>query len=327
MGKVYKVGIVGYGNLGKGAQKAINAASDMSLECIFTRRPNDVKLNANNVQVLPVSAAADMKEKLDAVLLCGGSATDLCEQGPYFAQYFNTVDTFDTHAKIPEYFASMQAAAKAAGHMSLISIGWDPGLFSLQRLMGEAILPSGDSYTFWGPGVSQGHSDAVRRIDGVANAKQYTMPIEKAIASVKNGENPVLSQRQRHTRVCYVVAKEGADKDKIEAEIKTMPNYFADYDTTVHFISKEEFAEKHSGMAHGGFALRSGTTSDGAKHIISYEVNLGSNPSFTSSVLTAYARACIRMAESGATGAGSILDVPPCLISEMSAEEQRQKLL
>ncbi|MEF9975183.1 MAG: diaminopimelate dehydrogenase [Oscillospiraceae bacterium] len=326
MNKIYKVGIVGYGNLGKGAIAAIAQSPDMELCAVFSRRAN-ISIDAKDVPVVSIDDAAQWIGKLDAVLLCVGSATDLPVQGPYFAQYFNTVDTFDNHAHIPEYFAKMDAAAKQSGHASLISIGWDPGLFSLQRIYGEAVLPKGESYTFWGKGVSQGHSDAVRRIEGVQDAKQYTIPCQEALDAVRKGENPVLTTRQKHTRLCYVVAKDGADKAAIEKQIKEMPNYFADYDTTVNFISEETMAKEHSGMPHGGFVLRSGNTAEGDAHVLEYSLKLESNPGFTSSVATAFTRACIRMASKGMCGAFTAFDVPPAMLSPKSGEELRRTLL
>lgn len=324
MGK-YKIGIVGYGNLGKGAETAVTASEDMELCAIFSRRDNIKPVSG--VPVVGFGELASWKGKLDAVILCSGSATDLPQQGPMFAKYFTTVDSFDTHAKIPEYFKAIDEVAKENGNLSLISVGWDPGMFSIMRLYNEAVLPEGNHYTFWGEGVSQGHSDALRRIDGVLNAKQYTVPVQEALDAVRNGANPQLSTRQKHKRVCYIVAKDSADKALIEKTVVEMPNYFADYDTTVNFITADVFEKEHSGMAHGGFVLRSGQTADGEKHVIEYSLKLGSNPSFTSSVLTAYARAAIRMAQNGQTGAATVFDVAPAMLSVKSGEALRKELL
>ena len=324
-----KVAIAGYGNLGKGVEMAISQNKDMELVALFTRRnPESVK-TATGIPVYHTDDAAAHKDEIDVLILCGGSATDLPKQGPEFAALFNTIDSFDTHAKIPEYYAAVDAAAKAAGHTSIISVGWDPGLFSLSRAYAEAVLPDGETYTFWGKGVSQGHSDAIRRIKGVKNAIQYTVPVESAINEVRSGSNPELSTRDKHIRECYVVAEEGADKAQIENEIKTMPNYFADYDTTVHFITEEEMARDHGAMPHGGFVIRSGKTGFDAQtpQIIEYALKLGSNPQFTSSVLVAYARAAYRLNKSGSIGAKSVLDVAPAMLSPKSGEELRKELL
>lgn len=322
-----KIGIIGYGNLGRGVEKAVNAAPDMELVAIFTRRdPSSLKIKSENVPVLHIDDAPSMKEKIDVMILCGGSATDLPVQGPKFAEMFNTIDSFDTHAKIPEYFAAVDKSAKAGNNVSVISVGWDPGMFSLQRILAGCILPNGKDYTFWGRGVSQGHSDAIRRIEGVQDARQYTVPVPEAIESVRNGENPELTTRQKHTRECYVVAKPGADLKKIEEEIKTMPNYFSDYDTTVNFISQEELNEKHAGIPHGGFVIRSGNTGEN-KHIIEYSLKLDSNPEFTSSVLTAYARAAYKLSNEGKSGAMSVFDIAPAYLSPLSGEELRRTLL
>ncbi|AOZ91831.1 diaminopimelate dehydrogenase [Paenibacillus crassostreae] len=319
------VGIVGYGNLGKGVEKAIRQNSDFKLAAIFTRRePQGVSAS---VPVLHISEAEKYKEIIDVMILCGGSATDLPEQGPSFAKMFNTVDSFDTHAKIPEYFAIVDAAARENGHVSVISTGWDPGLFSLNRMMAEAILPEGKEYTFWGRGVSQGHSDAIRRVDGVKNGIQYTIPVDEAVAKVRAGENPELSTRDKHLRDCYIVAEEGADKLRIEKEIVEMPNYFADYDTTVTFISEKELKDKHSAMPHGGHVLRSGTTGDNNTQIIEFGLKLESNPEFTASVLVAYTRAAYKLAKQDQTGAKTVFDIPLGLLSPKSAEQLRKELL
>ncbi|MBQ7961699.1 MAG: diaminopimelate dehydrogenase [Clostridia bacterium] len=324
-----KVAIAGYGNLGKGVECAVSKCSDMELVALFTRRnPDDVK-PVSGVPVYSMEKAAEMKNDIDVMILCGGSAKDLPEQTPAMAKYFNVVDSFDTHAKIPEHFANVDAVCKENGTVGIISIGWDPGLFSLNRMLGQAILPDGNDYTFWGKGVSQGHSDAIRRIAGVKDARQYTIPVEEALASVRNGENPELTTRQKHTRECFVVAEEGADLKAIEEQIVTMPNYFADYDTTVHFISEEELSRDHKGIPHGGMVFRTGSTGfDNAnKHVIEYKLTLDSNPEFTSSVLVAYARAAYRLAKEGASGCKSILDVAPAYIHPASADELRKSLL
>ncbi|QED46939.1 diaminopimelate dehydrogenase [Cytobacillus dafuensis] len=328
MNSQIKVGIVGYGNLGRGVVSAINQSSDMELVSIFTRRsPESVSVEGTNAKVLHISEAEDYKNKIDVMILCGGSATDLPEQGPQFAQLFNTVDSFDTHAKIPEYFDSVDKAAKESGKTSIISVGWDPGLFSINRLMAEAILPVGETYTFWGKGVSQGHSDAIRRIEGVKGAVQYTVPIEEAVNKVRSGDNPELSTAEKHLRVCYVVAEEGYDQAKIEETIKTMPNYFADYITEVHFISEEELKANHSKLPHGGFVIRGGKSGAENKQIIEFSLNLDSNPEFTSSVLVAYARAAYRLNKEGQAGAKSVFEVPPVYLSHKTAEELRRDLL
>ena len=319
------VGIVGYGNLGRGVEMAVRQNPDFELVAIFTRRPPEqVKADA---QVVHISQLEDYREKIDDMILCGGSATDLPEQGPAIARIFNTVDSFDNHERIPEYFASIDEAARKGSKVSLISVGWDPGLFSLMRLLGQAVLPKGYSYTFWGRGVSQGHSDAVRRVPGVKNAIQYTIPIEDAVNKVRSGENPSLATREKHIRVCYVVAEESADLQRIEREIKEMPNYFADYDTTVHFISQEEFEANHTGMPHGGMVIRSGETGISNKHVMEFSLTLESNPEFTSSVLLAYARAVYRMAAEGQTGARTVLDVPFAYLSPKPGSEIIKELL
>ena len=284
-----RIGIYGYGNLGRGVEAAIKQNSDMELVAVFSRRnPQSVKINTEGVKVCHADEAASYKDKIDVMILCGGSATDLPVQTPAMAKLFNVIDSFDTHAKIPEHFGEVDKAAKESGKVAIISVGWDPGMFSLNRLYGEAILPEGSTYTFWGKGVSQGHSDAIRRIEGVLDARQYTIPVPESLNAVRSGVNPELTTRQKHTRECFVVAEEGADLNRIENEIKTMPNYFADYDTTVHFISKDELMRDHSGIPHGGFVIRSGRTGDGNNHIIEYSLKLDSNPEFTSSVLVAH---------------------------------------
>lgn len=323
--KQIRVGIVGYGNLGKGVEKSIRQNPDIRLEAIFTRRePNGVEAS---VPVVHISEAEKYIGKIDVMILCGGSATDLPEQGPQFAKWFNTVDSFDTHARIPEYFAAVDAEAAASGHVSVISTGWDPGLFSLNRMLAEAILPEGKEYTFWGRGVSQGHSDAIRRVEGVKNGVQYTIPVEEAVAKVRAGENPELSTRQKHLRECFVVAEEGADLARIEKEIKEMPNYFADYDTTVNFISEEELKANHSAMPHGGTVLRSGRTGENSTQIIEFGLKLDSNPEFTASVLVAYARAAAKLSAQGDKGAKTVFDIPFGLLSPKSAEQLRKELL
>ena len=321
-----RVGIVGYGNLGKGVRKAINQNPDMELEAIFTRREVS-KVSENDNLMVHISKIGDFKDEIDVMILCGGSATDLVEQGPMGAEMFNTVDSFDTHAKIPAYFEKMNEVSSASGNLSIISVGWDPGLFSLNRLLGNAVLPNGKDYTFWGKGVSQGHSDAIRRIQGVKNGIQYTIPIEAALERVRSGENPDLTTREKHLRECFVVAEEGADKTKIEEEIKNMPNYFSDYDTTVHFITEEELKRDHSGMPHGGFVIRTGETGEGTKQRIEFSLELGSNPEFTSSVLVAYARAISKMAKEGKKGALTVFDVPFGYLSSKTPAELRKELL
>ncbi len=325
--KPIRVAILGYGNLGKGAAQAITQSPDMKLVCLFSRRDPSTLTPPAGIPVLSVNDAPSMTKDIDVLLLCGGSATDLPEQTPAFAKLFNTVDSFDTHAKIPAYFEAVNQAAKESGHLSAISIGWDPGLFSLNRLYGESILPLGNTYTFWGRGVSQGHSDAIRRVKGVKKAVQYTVPVENAVNRVRNGEDPILSTREKHLRICYVVPASGANLDEITREIVTMPNYFADYDTEVHFIDEDTFNKEHTTMPHGGFVIRSGTTAMGEKHIIEYRLQLESNPAFTSSVLVATARAVYRMHNEGRTGAISIFDIPPALLSPLSGEELRAHLL
>ena len=325
-----RIGIYGYGNLGRGVELAISQNSDMELVAVFTRRdPSTLKIYSENVPVLHTSEAEKMTDLIDVMILCGGSATDLPTQTPALARLFNVVDSFDTHAKIPDHFAAVDACAKEAGRTAMISVGWDPGMFSLNRLYASAILPEGEDFTFWGKGVSQGHSDAIRRIEGVADAKQYTIPVESALEAVRSGKAPKLSVRDKHIRECFVVAKEGADRERIEREIKTMPNYFADYDTTVHFISAEEFAKDHSGIPHGGFVIRSGKTGRNGEntHIIEYSLKLDSNPEFTASVIVAYARAVYRMAKEGNVGCKTVFDVPPAYLSAKSPQELRASML
>ena len=325
-----KIGILGYGNLGRGVECAVKQNDDMELVAVFTRRnPEDVKILTETATVCNVADVEDWKDKIDVMIICGGSATDLPKQTPVYAKMFNVIDSFDTHAKIPEHFANVDAAAKEGGHVGIISVGWDPGMFSLNRLYANAILPDGNDYTFWGKGVSQGHSDAIRRVEGVKDGKQYTIPVEAALKAVRNGENPELTTRQKHTRECFVVLEEGADAAKVEEEIKTMPNYFSDYDTTVHFISEEELKANHSGIPHGGFVLRSGKTGwDGEnKHLIEYSLKLDSNPEFTSSVLIAYARAAYRLASEGQIGCKTVFEIAPAYLSAKSGEELRKHML
>ena len=324
-----KLGILGYGNLGKGVELAVKQNDDVELVAVFTRRnPETLKINSN-AKVVHISELENYKSEIDVLILCGGSATDLPIQTPECAKMFNVVDSFDTHAKIPEHFANVDKSAKEGGKIGIISVGWDPGMFSLNRLYANSILPVGSDYTFWGKGVSQGHSDAIRRIEGVKDAKQYTVPVKKALDSVKNCENPVLSTSDKHTRECFVVLEEGADADRIEKEIKTMPNYFADYETTVHFISEEELKKNHSKINHGGFVFRTGKTGINGEHnhIIEYNLTLDSNPEFTSSVLVAYARAAFKMNNEGLSGCKTVFDVPPAYLSPKSAEELRKTML
>lgn len=324
-----RIGIMGYGNLGRGIECAVRQNDDMELVGVFTRRaPEDVE-TLTDVPVYHVDKLTEMKDTIDVLMMCGGSATDLPKQTVEYAKYFNVVDSFDTHAKIPEHFANVDASAMESGKIAMISVGWDPGMFSLNRLYGNVILRDGNDYTFWGKGVSQGHSDAIRRIDGVQDAKQYTIPVDAALDAVRSCENPTLTTRQKHTRECFVVAKEGADKARIEEEIKTMPNYFADYDTTVHFISQEELDRDHAGMHHGGFVLRTGKTGLNGEHnhVIEYSLKLDSNPEFTACVLTAYARAAYRMNKEGMKGCKTVFDVAPAYLSPLSGEELRSHLL
>ncbi|MGL5414720.1 MAG: diaminopimelate dehydrogenase [Clostridium sp.] len=320
----FKVGVVGYGNLGRGVLNAIKQNEDVELKAVFTRREG---VMIDGVETAHISKIKDYKGIIDVMILCGGSATDLPEQGPMILENFNTVDSFDTHAKIPEYFNQMDRVGKESDTLSIISVGWDPGLFSINRLMGRAILPEGNDYTFWGSGVSQGHSDAIRRINGVKNGIQYTVPKEEALMKVRNLENPKLETREKHNRVCYVVLEEGANKELIEKEIKEMPNYFSDYDTKVNFISEEELKENHSGMPHGGFVIRTGLTGNGNREKIEYSLVLDSNPEFTSSVLVSYARAINKMVKEGRRGAVTVFDVPLGYLSNKTPEELRKELL
>ena len=325
-----RIGIMGYGNLGRGIECAIKQNSDMELVAVFTRRsPETVRILTEGVNVYHVDDAIKMKDKIDVLILCGGSATDLPKQTVEYAKYFNVVDSFDTHAKIPEHFENVNKMAVENNNVALISAGWDPGMFSLNRLYASAVLPQGKDYTFWGKGISQGHSDAVRRIEGVKNAKQYTIPIDSALEAVRNGSEPELSTREKHLRECFVVAEEGADLAKIEAEIKNMPNYFADYDTTVTFITEEELQRDHAGIPHGGFVIRSGKTGWNGEntHVIEYSLKLDSNPEFTSSVIVAYARAVYRMKSEGMCGCKTVFDIAPAYLSQMTAEEMRKNLL
>ncbi|MBQ9801936.1 MAG: diaminopimelate dehydrogenase [Clostridia bacterium] len=325
-----RIGIFGYGNLGRGVEAAIRQNNDMELVAVFTRRdPATLKLRTAGVPVYHADKAVELKQEIDVMILCGGSATDLPVQTPALAAHFNVVDSFDTHAKIPEHYANVDRAARAAGKVGIISVGWDPGMFSLNRLMASAILPEGEDYTFWGKGVSQGHSDAIRRIEGVADARQYTVPVEAALEAVRSGAAPKLTTREKHTRECFVVAREGADLARIEKEIKEMPNYFADYDTTVTFITAEELAEKHSGIPHGGRVIRSGKTGFEKEHshIIEYSLKLDSNPEFTASVLVAYARAAYRLSAERQKGCRTVLDVPPAYISAVAPAVLRKTLL
>lgn len=328
MGKI-RIGIVGYGNIGRGVEQAIARNDDMELKAVFTRRdPSTVTINTADAEVKHFDDMLSMKDEIDVMMLCGGSATDLPVMGPEIAANFNTIDSFDTHAKIPEYFENVDKAAKAGNNVSIISVGWDPGMFSLNRLYAESILVQGSTYTFWGKGVSQGHSDAIRRIDGVKNAIQYTVPIEEAVDRVRTGSEPELTTREKHLRECYVVAEEGADKAAIEQAIKTMPNYFDEYDTTVTFISEEELKENHSKMPHGGFVIRTGETgTEGNKHVIEYSLKLDSNPEFTASVLVAYARAAYRLSQKGESGARSVFDIAPALLSQKTPEQLRAQIL
>ncbi len=325
-----RVGIMGYGNLGRGIECALKQNTDMELVAVFSRRnPDSVKILTEGVKVYPAEDAVKMKDEIDVLVLCGGSATDLPVQTPEYAKYFSVVDSFDTHARIPEHFAKVDAVAKENGNVAVISAGWDPGMFSLNRLYANAILPDGKDYTFWGKGVSQGHSDAIRRVEGVLNGKQYTVPVPEALEAVRSGANPELSTREKHTRECFVVAEPGADLARIEAEIKSMPNYFADYDTTVTFITEEELKNNHAGIPHGGFVIRSGKTGWELEntHIIEYSLKLDSNPEFTASVLVACVRAAARMSCEGMTGCKTIFDIPPAYLCNISAEDLRARLL
>ena len=325
-----KIGIYGYGNLGKGIESAIRHNPDTELVAVFTRRdPKTVKIQTEGVSVYAAADAPAMKDQIDVMILCGGSATDLPVQTPELAKYFNVIDSFDTHAKIPEHFEHVDQAAKESGHVGIISVGWDPGMFSLNRLYANAILPGGHDYTFWGKGVSQGHSDAIRRIEGVKDARQYTIPVESALEAVRSGADPELTTREKHTRECFVVAEEGADLAAIEKEIVTMPNYFFDYDTTVHFISEEELQRDHAGIPHGGFVIRTGSTgwNDENKHVIEYSLKLDSNPEFTSSVLVAYARAAYRLNKEGQDGCKTVFDIAPAYLSAEDGAELRKHML
>lgn len=325
-----KIGILGYGNLGKGVECAIKHNPDMELKAVFTRRdPSSLSILTEGAKVYSVADAPAMKDEIDVLIICGGSATDLPKQTPEMAKYFNVIDSFDTHAKIPEHFEAVDKAAKESGHIGLISVGWDPGMFSLNRLYANAVLPSGKDYTFWGKGVSQGHSDAIRRIAGVKDARQYTIPVDSALEAVRSGSEPELTTRQKHTRECFVVAEEGADLKKIEEEIVTMPNYFADYDTTVHFISEEELLRDHAGIPHGGFVIRTGKTgwNNENSHVIEYSLKLDSNPEFTSSVLAAYARAAYRLSKEGQTGCKTVFDIAPAYLSAEDGAYLRKHML
>ena len=325
-----RIGIYGYGNLGRGVEAAVRQNKDTQLAAVFTRRdPAGVKIATDGVEVVSADKIEQYKDKIDVLIICGGSATDLPVQTPKLAKMFNVIDSFDTHANIPTHFKNVDAAAKEGGNIGIISVGWDPGMFSLARLYSNCILTDGSDYTFWGKGVSQGHSDAVRRIEGVADARQYTVPIQDALDAVRSGKNPELTTREKHTRVCYVVAKEGADKAKIEQDIKTMPNYFADYDTTVNFITAEEMKRDHSGLPHGGFVIRSGKTGLNGEHnhIIEYSLKLDSNPEFTSCVLVAFARAAFRLSQEGVSGCKTVFDIPPAYLSAMPHEERISHLL
>lgn len=325
-----RIGIYGYGNLGRGVECAVKQNNDTELIAVFTRRnPDTVNIKTESAKVVSVNDMENWKDKIDVMILCGGSAFDLPSQTPLVAKHFNVVDSFDTHARIPEHFANVDKAAKEAGKVAVISAGWDPGMFSLQRLYGNSILVNGCDYTFWGKGISQGHSDAIRRIKGVKNAKQYTCPVQSALDSVRAGENPALTTRQKHTRECFVVLEEGADAAQVEHEIKTMPNYFDEYDTTVHFISEQELLEKHAGLPHGGFVLRGGKTgwNEENNHVIEYSLKLDSNPEFTSCVLVATARAVARMEKEGQTGCKTLFDIPPAYFSTHSGEYLRAHLL
>lgn len=325
-----RIGILGYGNLGRGVECAIKQNADMELVAVFTRRsPESVSILTKEATVCNIADVENWKDKIDVMILCGGSATDLPEQTPMYAKYFNVVDSFDTHARIPEHFENVDKVASANGTVGIISVGWDPGMFSLNRMYAGAVLPSGKDYTFWGKGVSQGHSDAIRRIAGVKNAKQYTIPVDAALEAVRSGENPELTTRQKHTRECFVVLEDGADAAKIEEEIKTMPNYFADYDTTVHFITEEELIANHSGIPHGGFVIRSGKTGwdEENSHVIEYSLKLDSNPEFTASVIVAYARAAYKLSKEGQSGCKTVFDIAPAYLSAKSGAELRKELL
>ena len=324
-----KIGLYGYGNIAKGVECAVKQNSDMQVTCVFTRRDPSTVSTISGAAVYKTDDILAHKEEIDVLIMCGGSATDLPEQTPAMAKHFNVVDSFDTHNNIPAHFENVDVAAKEGGNIGIISVGWDPGMFSLNRLYGSCILPDGADYTFWGKGVSQGHSDAVRRIDGVQDARQYTIPVDEALDAVRSGSQPELTARQKHTRECFVVAKDGADLKRIEHDIVTMPNYFADYDTTVHFISQEELDRDHKGIPHGGFVIRTGKTGVNLEnnHVIEYSLKLDSNPEFTSSVITAYARAAYRMAKEGMSGCKTVFDIPPAYLSIKSPEELRKEML
>ena len=323
-----KIGILGYGNLGRGVEAAIKKNEDMELVAVYTRRdPSTLTINTEGVAVKSTADLDTGKEDIDVLIICGGSATDLPAMTPKYAAMYNVIDSFDTHARIPEHFANVDKAAKEAGTIGIISCGWDPGMFSISRAYATAVLPDGQAYTFWGKGVSQGHSDAVRRIEGVRDCRQYTIPVPAALEKVRSGENPELTTREKHTRECFVVAEEGADLARIENEIKTMPNYFSDYDTTVHFISMDEMKANHSGLPHGGSVIYSGVSSDGVKHVIEYSLKLDSNPEFTGSVLVAYARAAARLNAEGVKGAKTVFDIAPSYLNRMSGDEMRAHLL
>ncbi len=325
-----KIGILGYGNLGRGVECAVNQNEDITLTCVFTRRkPDTVKILSKEAKVYSANDILEHKDEIDVLIICGGSATDLPTMTPEYAKYFNVIDSFDTHARIPEHFANVDKSASENGHVALISCGWDPGMFSLNRAMMNAILPEGNDYTFWGKGVSQGHSDAIRRIEGVVDARQYTVPVETALEAVRSGSNPELSVRQKHTRECYVVVEDGADKARIEKEIVTMPNYFSDYDTIVNFISQEELDKNHKGIPHGGCVIRTGVTGIDKenKHVLEYNIKLDSNPEFTSSVIVAYARAVFKMYKEGMKGCKTVFDVAPAYLLNMSPEEMRAHML
>ncbi len=325
-----RIGILGYGNLGRGVEYSVRQNDDMCLKAVFTRRdPSSVKIMTDGVPVYPADEAMAHKDEIDVLILCGGSANDLPLQTPEFVKYFNVVDSFDTHARIPEHFAAVDKAAKESGKTGVISVGWDPGLFSLMRMYGNAVLPDGNDYTFWGKGVSQGHSDAIRRVKGVKNGKQYTIPVESALEKVRNGENPELTTREKHTRECFVVPEDGADLAQIEHDIKTMPNYFSDYDTTVHFITEEELMKNHSGIPHGGFVIRTGRTGENSanSHVMEFSLKLDSNPEFTAGVITAFARAAYKLNAEGESGCRSIFDIAPAYLCKQTPDELRAHML